>query len=100
MSVVTWGVRFAAKLGTASRGILCHPRHQKPNLPLVRVLALQLARDPAVEHDQDAVGEGEDLVELDRDEEDGLARIAHGDEAPVDELDGADVDAAGGLADE
>ena len=41
-----------------------------------------------------------DFVEFDRDQKDGLALVAHRDEAFVDELDGADVDAAGGLADE
>ena len=41
-----------------------------------------------------------DFVELDRDEEDRLARVAHLDDLVVDELDGADVDAARRLADD
>ena len=41
-----------------------------------------------------------DLVELDGDEQDRLARLAHREELAVDELDRADIDAARRLADE
>ena len=42
----------------------------------------------------------QDLVELDRDQQDRLAGVAQRDEPAVDELDGADIDAARRLADE
>ena len=54
---------------------------------------------PAHEHD-DAVGKGEDLVELDRNQQQRLAGVALGDDALVDEFDRADVDAAGRLPDQ
>ena len=41
-----------------------------------------------------------DLVELDRDQQHRLAAVAHVDQPPVDELDGADIDAARRLADD
>ena len=62
--------------------------------------ASALAGDAAVEHHDDPVGERLDLVELDRDEQDRLAAVAQRDDLLVDELDGADVDAAGRLADQ
>src|SRR5581483_5880120 len=58
-----------------------------------RVLADEL---PFVEH-ENPVGEREDLVELERDEQDRATLFAFLDEPPVEELDGADVEAAGGL---
>src|SRR5687768_8740767 len=69
-------------------------------MALVARLGAGLADDLAVEHDEDAVGEGADLVELDGDEEDGGAGVAQLDEAAVDRLDRADVDAARRLPDE
>ena len=45
-------------------------------------------------HDEDAVGEREHLVELERDEQDRAALVALGDEPPVHVLDRADVEAA------
>ena len=59
-----------------------------------------LAGDPAAAHDEDAVREGEDLLELDRDDQDRDAGVAQRDEPAVDELDRADVDAARRLADD
>ena len=50
-----------------------------------------------VVQDEDAVGEVEDLVQLERHEQDGAARVALLDQAAVHELDGADVEAARGL---
>ena len=54
---------------------------------------------PRAQYD-DAVGEGEDFVELDRNEKQRLAGVALGDDALVDEFDRADVDAAGRLPDQ
>ena len=74
--------------------------HQQAELALVRRVGPALAGDAAAAHHQDAVGQREDLVELDRDQQDRLAGVAQRDEAAVDELDRADVDAARRLADE
>ena len=52
----------------------------------------------ALVDDEDPVGEREDLVELERDEQDRPALVALLDEPPVDELDRADVEAARRLA--
>jgi hypothetical protein len=57
----------------------------------------QLARHAAGVHDDHAVGECEDLVELRRHHQHRAAGVAHGTQAAVDELDGADVDATRGL---
>ena len=48
----------------------------------------------ALEDDEDPVGEREDLLQLERDEQDGPALVALLDEPAVDELDRADVEAA------
>src|SRR5207253_1535127 len=53
-----------------------------------------LADDAALVDDEDPVGEREDLVELERDEQDGLALVALLDEAAVHVLDRADVETA------
>ena len=58
------------------------------------------AEDAAFEHDGDAVGEVEELFELGGDEEDGGAGGAGGEEFGPDGLDGAYVEAAGGLLDD
>src|SRR5690606_4115912 len=52
---------------------------------------------PAPVHHGDPVGERHDLVELAGDEQDGGAGVPLGDEPLVDELDGPDVHATGGL---
>ena len=54
----------------------------------------ELADDLALVDDEDPVGEREDLLELERDEQDRAALVALLDQAPVDELDRADVEAA------
>ena len=54
----------------------------------------------AGEHHQNAVRERADFVELHRDQQNGLALVTQCDEAPVDEFNGADINAAGGLADD
>src|SRR5690242_19613283 len=56
------------------------------------------AGNPAVVDDRDPVGERVDLVELGGDDEHGRAPVAFGDDAAVDELDGAHVKTPGGLA--
>ena len=53
-----------------------------------------LADDLPLVDDEDPVGEREDLVELERDEEDRAPLCALLDEPPVQELDRADVEAA------
>ena len=50
--------------------------------------------DLAFEDDEDAIGEREDLLELERDEQDRPALVALLDQATVDELDRADVEPA------
>ena len=54
----------------------------------------ELADDLALVHDEDPVGERQDLLELERDEQDRAALVALGDEPAVQELDRADVEAA------
>src|SRR5579884_1229399 len=51
-----------------------------------------LADDLALVEDEDPVGEREDLVELERDEQDRAALVALGDQPPVQVLDRADVE--------
>ena len=57
----------------------------------------ELADDLSLVDDEDAVGEREDLLQLERDEQDAATLVALLDEAPVHELDRADVEAAGRL---
>src|SRR3546814_16951084 len=59
-----------------------------------------LADDPAGEHDKNAVRERTDLVQFDGDQENGLAGIPCLDDAPVDEFDRTDIDAARRLPDD
>ena len=54
----------------------------------------ELADDLALVDDENPVGEREDLLELERDEQDPAPLVALLDEPPVDELDRADVEAA------
>ena len=75
-------------------------RHHETDGPLGGLRLRHLADDAPVVHDQDAVRERQDLVELDRDQEDRLAGVAEGHQPAVDELDGADVHAARRLADQ
>ena len=53
-----------------------------------------LGDDPPLVHDEDAVGEREHLLELERDEEDRASHVALLDEPPVEVLDRADVETA------
>src|SRR5208282_5921419 len=83
-----------------SCGALADARHQEAEVLGVGLLGLPLAGDaPAAQHD-DAVGQREDLVELDGDEQNRLACVALADDAFVDELDRTDVDSPRRLADQ
>ena len=53
--------------------------------------------DPALVHDDDPVGQGQELVELLGDQQDRGARLAQLEQHPVDALDAADVQPARGL---
>ena len=75
-------------------------RHQQAEVLRVGLLGPSLAGDAAAAQHDDAVGEREDLVEFDRDQQHRLAGVALGDDALVDEFDRADVDAARRLADQ
>src|SRR5215218_3120752 len=75
-------------------------RHEQAELLFSCLPALTLSRQPSTTHDEDAIRKRHDLLELDRDEKDPFALVAHGDQLAMDELDGADVDAAGRLPDE
>ena len=78
----------------------CAPGHHQAERALVGARRRQLAHDAAAEHHQDAVGQRQDLVELDRDHQDRAARVAALQQLAMDELDGADIDAARRLADQ
>src|SRR5215470_4638932 len=90
----------AVRAGTGpalSRGFrLPATQHLQSDL-LLGHLSRVLADDLALVQDEDPVGEGQNLVELERDEEDGAPLIALGDEPAVQVLDSADVEPAGGL---
>ena len=85
------------------RAIRRHPREtpaiSRPSSRSSASLAA-LADDAACEHHQDAVGQRADFIELDRDQQYRLAHVAQFDETAVNEFDGADIDAAGRLADD
>ena len=84
-------------LGGLDPGLLeRHPGHHEAEDVAVGV-AGDDADDPAPVHHGDPVGERHDLVELAGDEQDGGAGVPLGDEPLVDELDGPDVHATGGL---
>src|SRR4029450_12861914 len=89
---------FVAPRTSVVRGA-AHGGHQEAERMVVGGGAGHVRDDAAVVHDEDPVGQGKDLVELDRDDEQRLAGVAQRHQAPVDELDRADVDPAGGLAD-
>ena len=71
-------------------------RSSRRRAPPGRVRA-RTRHDLALVDDEDPVGEREDLVELERDEQDRAALVALLDEPPVHELDGAHVEPAGRL---
>ncbi len=60
-------------------------------------LGVKFAHDLALVHHQDAVGQVHHLVQLQADQQHGLALVALGHDLLVDILNGADVQAAGGL---
>src|SRR5271166_2654190 len=68
--------------------------HQASDLLDVGVVRHEIGHDAPAIDDEDAVREGEDLVDVRGDDEDGAPCIAHLDEYAVDRLDCADVDAA------
>ena len=70
-----------------------HAEHLEADL-LLRYRALVPPDDLALVEDEDAVGEREDLLELERHEQDRAALVALGHEPPVEVLDRADVEAA------
>src|SRR6185437_6630921 len=77
----------------SSRGCPPAAEHLEPDLLLGHVGSV-LADDLAFVEHEDAVRQREDLVELERDEEDRSPFAALLDESPVQELDRADVEAA------
>ena len=79
--------------GAVMRVLASAAEHLEPDL-LLRHLARVLADDLALVDHEDPVREREDLVELERDEQDRAALVALGDEPPVEVLDRADVEAA------
>src|SRR3954464_292472 len=74
-------------------------RHRDPEL-LLADIRRELADDLSLVDDEDAVRQRQDLLELGRDEQDRAAFVALLDEAPVDELDRADVEPARRLCSE
>ena len=87
----------------AGRGRRRHPGcrpatgHQQPDLVDVGVGGAERADDPALVHDVDAIGQGQDLVEFLGDEQDRGPRLAPGEEDAMDGLDRPDIEAAGRL---
>ena len=76
-------------------------RHQQADLLACRPSRPSTTRDDlAAVHDRDPVGQLEDLVELGRDEQDRRPGVALRDRLAVDELDAADVEAAGRLVED
>src|SRR2546421_3882478 len=62
-------------------------RHQQSQLGFGAILDRALARDASGVHHQHAIGEGEDLFQLARDEQDGAAGGAKGAQLAMDEFD-------------
>ncbi len=75
------------------------PGHHQAERLFTRVSTL-FAHHLAGEHHQNAVGERADFIQFNGYEEDRLAGIAHFHDAAVNEFNGADIDAAGGLTDD
>src|SRR5699024_1623657 len=71
--------------------------HGQTDLLNWRVLAGVLAHDLSLEHDQDAVGHLQDLVEVRADEQHGAAGVPGLDHGVVDVPGGADVQPPGGV---
>ena len=81
----------------ASRSAPSAGRHQQADLLPLGGRAVDEGDDLAAVHHGDPIGQLQDLVELGRHEQDGRPRVALGDDLLVDELDAADVEAAGRL---
>ena len=77
--------------------LLFGPGHVEAEFLYGRFLGVEFTDDLAFVHDEDAVGEVHDLVQFQADEQHGRAAVALGHDLLVDILDGADVQAAGGL---
>ena len=92
----------AARRRARALGVLAHAAASCPRPPPViatpssssRRVRRELTDDLALVDDEDPVGEREDLLELERDEQDAPPLVALLDEPPVDELDRADVEPA------
>ena len=84
-------------VGSGSVLIQTPTPHQQTQLGPRHRAAEEIADDAALAEHQDAVAEVHHLVEIEGDEEDAAALVALGDELLVDELDRADVEAAGRL---
>src|SRR5207247_7570272 len=76
-----------------SRSLPRYARHGQAELLLGHFRSV-LPDDAPLVDDEDAIREREDLVELQRDEQDGLSAVARLDEPPMDVLDRSDVEAA------
>src|SRR6266511_131846 len=81
------------RAGGRSRGLPRRADHRDPEL-LLGHRGRVLADDPPLEDDEDSVGKGQDLLELERDQKDRASLVTLLDEPPVHELDRADVEAA------
>jgi hypothetical protein len=71
---------------------------QQANAGGIEFFNFQFAGDAAAAHDENAVGQRAHFFQFDRHQQDGHAGVAQRSQLAVDALDGADVDAAGGLA--
>src|SRR5207253_657536 len=76
---------------SCDRCLLPAARHRDSEL-LLGGVGPELSSDPTLVDDEDPVGQREDLVELEGDEQDRAALVALLDEPPVDELDRPDVE--------
>lgn len=63
----------------------------------VRLVRDEVCDNPSPVHDENTVGEGEDLVDVGGNNKNGAAGFSHLDENAVDRLDRANIDAAGRL---
>jgi hypothetical protein len=75
-------------------------RHQNADVCRFRRRRIDFARDAALVDHEQAIGQRHHFLELRRDEQDRAAGVPQLDQLAVDELDGADVHATGGLRDE
>ena len=92
-SVDMWGPIPASRRVGRRLGLV-QSAHQAPDLLESVSSATEIGDDAPAIDDEDAVREGEDLVDVRGNDEDGAAAVAHLDEYAVDRLDRADVDAA------